>query len=370
MIRKKQIGKTMKIVILCFLSAALVFSVYSTWVSYRKPLTLKHQVPIMSYNQVVNSNYQVILKPNNLYSEKTLESDKIYMANFIDKIEATFNYRFSGDKDSAVSGTYEVIALLEAYDTSIISSGNDKVKVWDKQFRLVRPTKFKYKGNRAGFVKTVPVDYNYFNQFCDAVNKAAGTSTGNVILTVKSIVVTDAVTKKGTIHEVLSPSIEIPIGPKMFQIKTKPPEKKSETLYSIKYIQDPQLKKERNFYMAASVVLLLITVLFGFATKWVVEEPDKKMLSILMKKYGDRIIETAESSMPETEKTIRVANFQNLVKVSDELVKPIFHLSSGTNTPHLFYIFDGNVRYECKVEPLTFIARKTTANAAMSMSTG
>lgn len=359
MMRRREIKKILRVWIFLGLLVAFVLSAGYTWALYKKPLSVKKQIPLYSLNQRADLSYRVRLKPNNLYTVNVLESGKVYMANFIDKIETTFLYKYDGERDGSVSGTYEVVAVVEAYD----STGQSSSKVWEKQFRLVTPTKFSYKGKQGSFSINALVDYNYYNQFLDAVNKAVGTSVGDAVLVVKSNIISNTSTPKGVKHEVLTPSIEIPLGSKLFQIKTNPPVKKSRVVYAAKSSINPQVKKERIIYTAVSAVLLASMVCFGFATKQAVEEPEKKMLAIVDKRYGDRIIQTTENSLPDTDRIVRVVNMENLLKVADELAKPIFQISAGKGGSHFFYVFDGYFRYECIIDPVTFFSGKIIASS-------
>ena len=68
----------------------------------------RRKVPLFSYNNKATATLQYIFKPNELYDTKSLSEDRIYITEFIDHIEARFNYEFSGDKAKDLKGNFTI----------------------------------------------------------------------------------------------------------------------------------------------------------------------------------------------------------------------------------------------------------------------
>ncbi|MCL4440076.1 MAG: DUF5305 domain-containing protein, partial [Firmicutes bacterium] len=343
--KRKQINKTIRVTVLILLLLAFGITGFYTVLIYRKPVVQKIQVPVYKVNQTGSVDYRVRLKPNNLYSKPVLESGRIYLANFIDKIEAEFKYTFTGQTVTKISGTYDIVAVIESYESLNQGSGTEKsVKVWEKEFPLVQKRKFDYKNRTGDFKSIVSIDYSFFTKFLEAVNKAAETNPGDARLLVKCNILTEASTPKGIMRDNIAPALIIPLGRKMFDIKTESPLGKPLVINSTKIIQNPGVVRGKIIFTTVSVALFILLLTVAFATKPVTEAPEYKMLEVINKKYGDRIVKTSGQDIAETDKTVYVDSLDGLVRVADEISKPIFHWKQTEGETHLFYIFDGTVR--------------------------
>ncbi len=342
---KKQIEKKIRLTILTVLIVILIFAAYNTFLVYQKPVTQEKQVPFYNYTQLGKTGYRVLLKPNNLYPGPVLEAGGIYLANFIDKIEAVFTYQFNGDQDARIYGAYSVSATLEAYDTSKQKS----IKIWEKTFPLLEQKRFEFQGRSASFTESVFLDFPYYSQFLEAVNKASGITAGEAKLVVKCEIFTKAQTSKGTAEDSLIPSLTVPVGSRAFEIQPVPVKEKRGMLGETKTFADLKTIRERQVFSAVSIVLFIIVLIFGLATtsKPVVVDLEKKMLATIWRKHGERIVKAVEKTVPETEKTVHLNSLDDLIKVADELSRPIFYEPRSGTGMHLFYIFDGYFRYEC-----------------------
>jgi len=69
----------------------------------------------------------------------------------------------------------------------------------------------------------------------------------------------------------------------------------------------------------------------------------------LQKKYGERIAEVKGPVVVSGE-TIPLSSMEDLVKIADELGKPIFHqLAVMPEAGQLYYVLDGTTRYQYSI---------------------
>jgi hypothetical protein len=67
----------------------------------------------------------------------------------------------------------------------------------------------------------------------------------------------------------------------------------------------------------------------------------------IRKKYGTRIAESISNSEIEGEMPVSMNSMEDLIKISDELGKPIVHQSGGSlGDVESYYVIDGNTKYE------------------------
>ena len=58
-------------------------------------------------------NYTVLLKPNSLFEGRTLEQGKSIITEYVDYIRASYDYHYTGSQKSDVTGSYEIIGIME-----------------------------------------------------------------------------------------------------------------------------------------------------------------------------------------------------------------------------------------------------------------
>jgi hypothetical protein len=65
------------------------------------------------------------------------------------------------------------------------------------------------------------------------------------------------------------------------------------------------------------------------------------------KKYADRIAEARSQTPLVDEKIVTLGSIEDLVKIADELGKPIMHQSpTATDKRHIYYVIDGTSQYQ------------------------
>jgi hypothetical protein len=73
---------------------------------------------------------------------------------------------------------------------------------------------------------------------------------------------------------------------------------------------------------------------------------EKEALEI-KKKYSARLIEALNPGSYETEKTIKVRSMEDLIKVADELAKPVLYQAPDSSQPgYAYFVIDGTTRYQ------------------------
>jgi hypothetical protein len=116
-----------------------------------------------------------------------------------------------------------------------------------------------------------------------------------------------------------------------------------------------------TFKIMAAVLLVFFAFLTGFLLFQYLRpsgpsaSPAVREVAEIRKKWGVRIAEGTAGSSPWGANVITVASIQDLVKVSDELSKPVVHQApTDRYGDHVYYIVDGNTRYQYLVrEPIT-----------------
>jgi Family of unknown function (DUF5305) len=76
---------------------------------------------------------------------------------------------------------------------------------------------------------------------------------------------------------------------------------------------------------------------------------DRKVRKI-NKTYGARIAESNANSSAESETSVSMNSMEDLIKIADELGKPVVHQSAGAVWKvQSYYVIDGNTRYQYSI---------------------
>lgn len=293
-------------------------------------------------------DYEVSLKPNELYETTVLRSEAlpvaeppsspqtlgpglVYFPKIVDNIEASFSYRFLCDRPiSAQSQEVEVTVIIE-------NPGQ-----WSKSL-VVMP-----KTNKVGsFTISFPIDIQYFIRVIDAIGQETGVPGTSHNITLKADIHTIAQTDVGTINEVFTQTLGAALEKNTLIFGKELSRSQSGTLWGAAIPGASQEGRSRTPWIICLVVALLALGYFG----WNQTQLGVAMVSAgeaeaarAKKKYKQIMVDVEE--LPEvkpTEIVIPLNSLDDLVRIADDLVKPVLHqLEEGR---HSYCVIDSGVRY-------------------------
>ncbi|MGH4122961.1 MAG: DUF5305 family protein [Clostridium sp.] len=305
------------------------------------------KVPLYSYKNNGNINYKVLLLPNEIYGKNDLVEGNTYITDYIDYINASFKYEFSGERAADINGDYEIIAVLEG----MTGSEKEKKTVWKKEKTLQAKTKFNVNDKIFLVQKDIPIKLKEYNNIVQKIIKTSSVNF-NTKLTILFRVNLEAKTDKGVIKENLSPSMEIPLNTKVFEIKGNLALKKQAAIEEVKKIPVPINKKMVAITCIAIGTCIGALVFFIFFTSGlIVNNPFEKKLKQIFKLHGNRMVAIENDVVFSCESTMKVVTIEDLVRMSDDICKPILYKSSGDlNQINKFYVIDDSKIYIFELE--------------------
>ena len=319
----------------------------------------------LSYEQQGEFDYEVRLKPDSPFGEitlkrpsvpppappapptlpppppaKTIGPGEVIISKLVDRMDATFDYTFMCDQPiSELTEEVTIIATLE------------NPEVWSKTFVLVPPTT-KSESFSIGF----PLDINHFTETLEAIRSETGVPAESHNLSIKADVHTTAQTDFGPIDEVFSQTLSTALGKGTLEWNEELVESKPGSITTSRMIPNPSKYvglSVSQVRILAAIVAGIVASLFAYLM-WrqlklkPVEVPRiDKEVRLAKKKYGERMAEATSQTPIEGEKAISIGSMEDLIKVADELGKPVIHQAPSTpEEPHAYYVFDGATRYE------------------------
>jgi hypothetical protein len=301
-------------------------------------------------------DYTIYLEENSLYKtdtlkpptvppytppeQKTLGVGPLIPYGLVDRMEASYYYDFLASRP--VTDLYEEVTI-----TATIESPD----FWSKSFVLVPSTR-----QSGSFQVDFPVDINYLNELYKAILAETGTGGEANNLTIEAFVHVTAQSDYGPIDEVFTQTLSTELGASTLTWNEDLAMTQEGAFTTTYIIPNP------NRYLGLSVsgvkttslilgiiflIIFIASVVFSNKTK-PPELPlfDKTALAVA-KKYADRIAEVSNQTSLIDEKIITLGSIEDLVKVADELGKPIMHQPpTATDKRHIYYVIDDISQYQ------------------------
>ncbi len=259
------------------------------------------------------------------------------LAKIVDRMDVTYRYRFiSPQPASGVSSNLTITAAIEAPG------------VWSKSF-LLRSSK-----EGAQFNVSFPLDISAYSELLAAIQSETGASADSYNLTVTATVHVAARTSAGPIDETFTQAMKGTLKGSTLEwdkelTRTQPGSIKQTKVVANNYLGMPVAQAKVLFAVLEGVFCLLFaSSLFLYVRTKPAEPPRiEKEIARLQKKYGQRMAAAIDQTPANTDKTISMRSMEDLIKVADELGKPIIHHApADSQQPHTYYVIDGASCYQ------------------------
>lgn len=341
-VKRFSMNKSLRNLLLILSAAAFLFCTYMIFITqkYQKYTEVKRSV--YSYSNKSNVNYEVVLIPNNIYTQKSIEEGSVYITKLIDYINASFKYEFNGEKNAQINGKYNIVAVLEGF----LPGDSINKAIWSKEYVLQPDTLIKGEDKRVYVEAKTPINIKSYFAFIEAVNQTAEINFVTK-LSIKWNVSMEAKTDKGIIKENLSPTMEIPLGSKYFQVGGTLSEERLGNIEETMQIVSPFYNRKLVIYSVASGIgfISLLFLLLLTSQKAILTTLDKRRRQIF-KEHGARLAGICSDMTSLSKFIIEVLSIDDLVKIADDMGRPILY-KNNTNEREInnFYVADGEKIY-------------------------
>jgi len=298
----------------------------------------------LNYSIKPGIDYQVYLKDNDYYKEKSLKEDMQYITDLIDYIDVNFNYNTNTNENSNYEFKYNIKADI------VVTDRNDNNKVLYTDSEIIKDETILKEDNKdkVSLSENLKLDYAKYSRLVSSFkSKYVLSASSNLIVTMH----VDTIIKNSNVDDDIVNSedlkLTIPLSEQTINIlKDYNKEGRTGTVSKYSYI------KIENIYFAIASLLFAILVLISiinllrFINKS--SRPNSlynKKLHKIMKEY-DRII-VSLSKLPDLSqyKIIEVESFEELLDAKENLDKPILHIEIHKNQKSYFIIISNKEAY-------------------------
>ena len=338
-IKRMKMKKELRLSIITLLALIMLASSYSAFAAHQSPTTIEQITPTYTYTQTANYDYKVYLKPNSLYTTSVIyPGEQTIFKKIIDTINASIDYSFNANQNAEISGSYSL-------------TGQVQTSLWTKDF-TIEPTKtFTSSSNKASFEINFPLNLTVYEDYITKVNEETGATAAEPKLLLLTKIKINAKTGNKTVKEEYNPTLEIPLNKNIVEFIGNLTTSKSGQLSKTIEIDQPEVESQQTIYTSSSAIFAVILILFVVLSKSEFNQEEKTLVELkkIKKKYGEWIVETTDLPIiSQRLEKITVNSFDDLVKISEEIGRPIIYFTDETNQ-HSFYIIDNNLQYRYQI---------------------
>ena len=339
-INRIKLPNNIRLGVIGFIFLLLMFSAFNVNAANQKPENTEQITQTLNYNQNTNFDYTVFLKNNTVYNGKTTltpADNSIIFRNIVENIQGSFTYRFqASEKINEITGKYKITAKLET-------------DLWKKQYILSE-------GDLQNpFTVDFPIDYEKYENITSQIDAETGVTASNPQLTIECNIYNVRVETKDYSFDPgrITPSITLSLNKKTVDISDTLRTQISGIKTEKEETKNQEVIDERNTWTSNSYIFLIIIIIFSLFTKSdakSLSDAEKKIQKI-MKKYDEWIVEISNNpKTPLGVETIYMKSFEDLMKISEEIGKPVLYFKSGTENIYSFHIVDEDMHYRYNIE--------------------
>lgn len=340
MIKIRKSFRSAYILILLLIIAVCLFTLYNTTNSDNKKFV---KTNIYEYNNKFSYSYDVNLVENDYITKENISDGNAYITDLLDKVSLDMKYLYNANKKTDITYTYQIIGNLEA---TYLKDGVEQ-KVWKKTDVLV-PMKENNSTGEALEVNEV-LDVNLKEKIQEVKNFQA--EVGMQVQT-KYTVVMEMVTRTNVLGQeiinIYSPDVVFEIGSKTTTVSTTV-ENSEKPQVATKMINEQENKSQiENIILTGVVVvagILLVVALFTTKNSNTVRNEYKLELNKILKSCQEKIVVVKDKIKTEEQNVVDVNDFDEIIKVSEELFKPILYWNNESEEESWFCVDGSNIVY-------------------------
>lgn len=297
-------------------------------------------IQVYSYTNKFKYDYNVNLVDNE-YTVGMDFSDKniAYLTDLIKNIDLNLEYEYIGDTNSSLKYEYEIIGKTQA----VYTKDGEEQKIIEKDDTLAEKTIESKTTNKLQISKALNLDLKSKNAVLYDLKQKMGM---NFVATYSVILKVNVKTEVSDepVDVVMTPVVTIDLAEKTTQIKGE------NNIENKEYVAKQMPKQGGNISFIFDAILIIVAiVLLKYASSAKVtnriKNEYKHELNRLLKLCQDRIVRVNTKPESGSENTVSVKDFGEIVKLSEELFKPILCYIDDQKDEAWFSVISNNVDY-------------------------
>lgn len=339
---KKRIRSSTKTIIFIICGVLAVISLISLYSNMFVEETESKEETIYKYSDQYKQQYKVNLKPNEYMENESLSENEVYVTDLIDKLKLNLNYTYEGETPDKINCTYKVTGKLK----STYSLNGKEEEIWNKEYIILEEKEQNTTEKVLDINEDVDVDLQIYNKLVkDFIDKMEMALTTTLYIQFEANVT--AYTNGEMILDQYKNHLEVSIGEKVTKITGKEEDFKQKTE---KRTVETIIEKEPIVAVISTIVLIIsvyimLKVQRETKTSNKITNMFKVELNQILGACGDRIVKIDSPIKTIGRTIIELKDINELVKLSEELYKPILYYQVSNKNEAWFCLSVENETY-------------------------
>ena len=340
--KKNRLRKSTKYSLIFLSIILLIFSVSDLINNLQKDNQNTIKKEIYKYTDKFNYDYKINLVKNKYLTDTDIENKNLaYVTDLIDNIDIDLKYDYLGSKQSNLKSSYSIIGKMQAF----YNKSGEEQKIWDKEEILLEEQVGEISSDKLNINEHLRLDLKDKNKLLNEFKQQLGmTIDAKFTIMLKINILTDVEGKE--ISDEFTPVININLAEKTTKLAGENNIEKTE--YISKEIKITEGQKI-GFIILDLVMLIVAAALLRYAlvAKVInqVRNEFKYELNRILKICQDKIVEISTKPNDEGREIVFVKDFGEIVKISEELFRPILYYREKNSDEAWFSVVSEKTSY-------------------------
>ena len=297
---------------------------------------------IYRYTDKFHYDYKINLLNNKFMSSNEVEDKSLaYVTNLIDNINFDLNYEYTANQQSDLSYIYSVEGKMQV----VYTKDGEEQKIWERDETVLKDKRGEISGNNIKINENLNLDLKDKNELLNEFKQQQGmTIDAKYTLSLKIKVLTNVEEKE--IEDEFIPVIDIDLAEKTTKVSGENDIERTEYVSKeYKVTEQQSITIMVIDIMIAIVAVILLIYVFKSKTVHKLKNEYKYELNRILKLCKDKIVEVSTKPNDEEQEVIFVKNFGEIIKISEELFKPILYYNEKENEEAWFSVVTGKTSY-------------------------
>ena len=339
---KNKMRKSTKYISIVFAIALLITSIYSLTINISKENIKTRTKEIYKYTNKFNYDYKVNLIQNRFIKNASKENGiQAYVTDLMDSIDLNLNYEYKASKQASAKYKYSIVGKTQV----IFEKNGEEQKIWNEEETLLEEKKIESTSDKIIINEKLNLNLRPKNKLISDFKQEMGLGVrATYIVELKVDLDTNVEDKE--INVKYLPTVQIDLGDKTSKITGE--NNTEDTQYVSK---EYSTSSNKNIYIIIIDIITIIvsSIILKYALKSKVSNKIrnefKQELNRILKICDDRIVQINTKPVDKDEEVVFVKDFGEIVKVSEELFKPILYYFDAEKEEAWFSVVSGQTKY-------------------------
>jgi hypothetical protein len=276
-------------------------------------------------------------------SEEYLGMDQVYVTDLIKNVTVNYDYTFEGkgEKTDRINATYKVSGKMK----STYSTDGKETEIWSIEKDILNEKDVNTQEQILQINEQLEINLDEYNKLLENFSNEYGIAISSVLEVTFSVNITTYVNGQ-MILDNYSNSLEISMGEKTTRISGKSNDEKGDKVIEKETITEDsnRIREIVCFILIAISAYQLIKVLRTRTANYISNE-FKRELNQILNSYSDSIVKVDSRIDVSDSKVIELNDIEELVKLSEEIFKPILYYQIPNEKQAWFCLTNENECY-------------------------